>query len=506
LAAVAGLSLRATAAPFASGVNVSGTNVSFILNEPADSLMYRVNNGPFQTLDGSTKGTKSFALGAPGDTFSIVAGKTDTVGYTIPTGNQLPAAGNGLSQPTNESGLRVISDDTNSLVKFNSPRGVTVSNNPNAPNFGTAYVTNSAAGTTGGRTLTGRGVYALHADQTDAYGQGNAAAQSALFGTASTNSPMKAMAAADGNVYVTGFGDALSGVWRLPPDLQSNTQVLAGTTGPTTLPVGQNHGSVPSTYVTGSTAGSDLTVWTIDEDMTNAQLTRTQASDPMGTDTNKLWRYDIGGASLPYSAMPTAVTPTTPLLAGFSIIDDVDRGADGKFYLSQNRGAGNEAGIVVLDANGATLFDSLTASRTLLGNPTAADIIRNVFGIAVSPDQKWLAAMINASDVAVIPLVNGIPDLANRLLVNSANPDVISGRDISFDAAGNLHYVSSGQGLYRVLSPGGTTWAATRFDGSSYSFSIGSTAIPEPASCVLFGAALMGLAAAVRRGGVCRMI
>jgi autotransporter-associated beta strand protein len=49
-------------------------------------------------------------------------------------------------------------------------------------------------------------------------------------------------------------------------------------------------------------------------------------------------------------------------------------------------------------------------------------------------------------------------------------PNVVSGRDIAFDAAGNIHYVSSGQGLYRVLSPGGTQSSTLAWNGTAYSF------------------------------------
>src|SRR5437764_1369801 len=115
----------AFAAPYASNVIISGgTNVSFILNEPADSLTYSINGGAPQTLDGSTKGTKNFALGSSSDTFSILATKLDGTGYSRPTGATFAAAPNGLSQPTAQFGFRLISDDTNTLVKFNSPRGV----------------------------------------------------------------------------------------------------------------------------------------------------------------------------------------------------------------------------------------------------------------------------------------------------------------------------------------------------------------------------------------------
>jgi hypothetical protein len=484
-----GILLPATlnAAPFASNVIRAGTNVSFILNEPADSLTYSINGGAQIALDGSTNGTKTFALGSPSDTFSILAGKTDTVGYTIPSGGSIAAISNGLSVATNQSGTRQISDDSNAFTRYNSPRGVTVSNNPNAPTFGTVYISNSAAGTTSGvvRTL-GDGMYAIHADQSDAFGYGNTAQDpgNKFDGLGnSANSPFRTFVAANGDVYVADFSDANSNIWRLNSDLTTDDQMLAVVAGPSTLPPGANHGSTTAVYVEGSAAAGNLVMYTLDEDLTTNVTTGSGST----TDKNSLWRYDINASALPFAGMPTKINQTNELTPAAS--SDLTRGADGKFYLSQNRSAGGEAGIVVLDAAGNKLFDSLSASRTLLSNPSAIDIYRNVQGIDVSPDQKWLAAVLNNSDVSVIPLLNGIPDLANRLIVDTGT-DIISGRDIAFDVAGNLHYVSSGQAIYRVLAPGGPTLAVTSWDGNAFSFSL---SVPEPASCVLL---MSGLALA----------
>jgi hypothetical protein len=94
-----------------------------------------------------------------------------------------------------------------------------------------------------------------------------------------------------------------------------------------------------------------------------------------------------------------------------------------------------------------------------------------------------------------LPLINGIPDLANRLDVNTGT-NVNSGRDIAFDAADNIYYVSSGQALLRVLSPGGQTLNITSWNGNSYSFA---SFVPEPSSVLLCLIGALGWVGARRR-------
>jgi hypothetical protein len=484
------------ASPFASTVLLTGgTNVSFILNEDAASLTYSINGGTDVALP-ATKGSHGFTI-APGDKFAIKTSKYDPVGYTIPTGGSVAPVANGLSVATNQSGFRLISDDLNPLNRFNSPRGVSVSNDPNAPQFGTAYIANSAAGsTTGVVRAVGDGMYAVRADQSDAFAYGNTAQDpgNKFDGLgASASSPFRTFVAANGEVYVADFSDTNGNVWRMNSTMTTDDQTLFGVGGPAAVPAGQFHGSTTGVYVEGSSANGNLVMYTLDEDLTTSNVTGAGST----TDKNSLWRYDINGAALPFTGAPTKVNQTNELVP--LATSDLERGIDGKFYLGQTRSAGNEAGIVVLDASGVKVFDSLTATRALLGNPTAVDIYRNTQAIAVSPDQKWLAVMVNDSDVSVIPLINGIPDLANRLIVDTGT-DVISGRDIAFDAANNIHYVSSGQALYRVLSPGGQTLAITSWNGSSYSFQ---EFVPEPASVglVILGIAGLTLNSYRRRRG-----
>lgn len=548
------------AAPYASGITISGTTVNYIMNQDSDVLEISINGGAFTPAsDGLLKGPHSFTIPS-GASFSIRADRTEN-GFTMPDGGTVAPTGNGLSETLPSGYGTLISSDTSNFSKYNSPRGVDVSRNPNSSNFGTAYISNSVAGATGGRTLTGDGVYAVKADQTDAYGFGDAAQGTAVLGAAATtNTPYRLTVANNGEVYVTGFGDAVSGVWRMPANLSTIDNVLAGTTGPgapgtatcgTCLPVGQNHGSVEAVYVTGSTATSDLTVYTIDEDMTTAQLTRVNATDPKGTDTNKVWKYDVNGNTLPYSGMPTVFT--SPLIPGFSINNlDLDRGADGKFYVTQLRAQpATVASLFVTDASGTVLYDSYVASQALFNlpadynnndavdaadyvlwrkngplanevdNPNVvdaqdytewrarygnrfSDVFSNVLGMAVSPDQKWLATIHTNNTIAVTPLVSGIPDIANMLAIPTGG--LIQARDIGWDAAGNIHFVSSGQGLYRVIAPGGHTIATTSWNGTSYAFnittqgsgsgSIGGGNVPEPST---LGLLLMGVGALVYR-------
>lgn len=194
----AALALPSWATPYASNVTKTGVAVSFTLNEPADSLQYSINGGAPITIADTTKGTKNFNLGLATDTFSIIAKKNSATGYTIPTGTQIqPTDSGSLGIATNASGLNLISDDTANTSLYNSPRGVGVSSNPNAPNFGSIYIANSAAGIVGTRNV-GDGLYALRADQTDAFGYGDTAQNPnttsdgfPAFSTASSNSPYR---------------------------------------------------------------------------------------------------------------------------------------------------------------------------------------------------------------------------------------------------------------------------------------------------------------------------
>jgi len=496
--AMSASSSRALAVSYASNITKTGTTVNFILNSPADVLTYSINGGALVALDGSTKGAKTFNLTAAGDTFSISATRNDATGYTIPTGELKGDVGtgwtSGLSQQTNVAGLMQLSDDANVLNRFNSPRGIDVSNDPNAPNFGTVYITNSAAGTVAealpfpARTLVDEGLYALRADQSDAFGYGDTAKNPTAsdgfpsFSTSSANSPFRVHVSKAGDVFVADYSDVNGNVFAVNSDFTASQIMLAGIGGPgwsspgtplypdgTSIPPDQYHGSISGIHVEGSFAQGNLVLYGVDEDINSAHFGGT-----LQNDRNSIWKWEIGGtpATTGSTVIPTKIGGG--MIGDFpagGILIDMEKGADGKFYLSQNRSVGAQVGIQVLDPTGVELFNSLTKTREILNNPAANDIFRNVLEIAVSVDQKWLAAVMNVGDVVVVPLVDGIPNIEARMVVDTL-PDVISARGITFDAAGNIHYVSSGQQIYRVLAPGGTSVATTAWNGTEYTFTV----------------------------------
>jgi hypothetical protein len=412
--AILGASLaNLQAAPYASRVSFPNpTTVTFILNEPADSLSVSINGAAPVVLDGTSKGLKTFNLNSASDRFSITATKNDPIGYTIATGNTIDAAPNGFSQPTAEGGYSLISDDADPWSDFNSPRGITVATDPTNPMFGITYIANSAAGTPAGRSL-GDGLYALRADQSDAFGFGGHCASGWLGdGNQLREQSLPAK-------YRHRLQCLRGGLFRrkwisLPHERRADQRHSKS------LRLSGDHQLCQRARITAAQrpftlraplAGGNLTLYTLDEDLTSSQFSPGGST----TDKNSVWRYDIGSSPLPFSGTPTKVNLTDPLLPNAGVFTDMDRAANGNFYLAQNRLNGNEPGIVVLGSDGSVLFDSLTASRSLLGDPAAVDILRSVFGIAISRDGRFLAGVTNYSDVFVVPLdANGIPNIAGR--------------------------------------------------------------------------------------------
>jgi len=432
-------SLRAV--PYASGISNNAGTVSFILNESADSVRVTLDpGGTVLDLGALAKGTHSFSLGAA-TSFQIAVRKIAALDWAL------------------------ISDDTNTLLQFNAPRGVAVNMNAASPYFGRIYVANSAAAATGTGRVVGDGIYLLNADQSDAVGRGNTASTGGITfdtvggtGVPGANSPWRLEVGPDSLLYIADFSTNTACIYRTDPDVSdgSGVNVLAGTGWSRPTSMNSVHTTIGSSpVIRGSLTTGDLVVWATDG-----------RQGPSGS-FNALRRWDINAGPLPYGNAPTPLA--NPLIGTvFDVTTDLDRGPDGKFYMMQNRSAGNESGVVVVDTDGVTvLWRSLTETRAISNNPSATDILRISRAVKVSPDGTKLSIIRDDSQTWVIPLLNGLPDLTNRVLVPThAVAPVNLGRDICWDAAGNLYTVSSGDQLLRVFSPGGATVATTASDGT----------------------------------------
>jgi len=428
----------ATAHPYATCLTNSSGTLSFRLNEAADSVKVIWNGG-----------SSSFSLGP------VARGLTVTnVGATSPFQVEVKKTGTGA--------VTRISDDANSANQFEYPRAVAVNKRPASPYFGRIYVGNAREPYT---TATGRpcgdGIYILNADCTDAVGQGNTALKAGINMAAGGNSmPWRIRVGADDDMlYICDWSDAAGNLWQTDPNVSAasgtNVFMLPVGTMASPLDASMNHGSITEVYVTGSLAGGNLTVYSADEDY--------ETTPGVQSELNSLWRYDVGAGPLPWSAYPNAKVASPAITGNFSQVLGLDRGTNGYLYFLDSRFAGGENCLDVIDPSGPTVVYQSNPDSLNLGLPN--DYLSNCVSVAVSPDLKYCAAQrANAGEVIVIPMVNGIPDLANRVSFNAGTGT--TGRQIAFDAADNLYVVSNGAEWLRVFSLGLTTTATTGSDGS----------------------------------------
>lgn len=464
LIAVAGFWLQPAevqAVPYATSLTNDGAAISFRLNESADNVKILYNAG-VDSLDlGSrTAGLHVVPLVVSG-TFEISVSKSSPIGYAAPIA-------------PNQGAVQQISVD-GPTTRFRDPRGLTVNTDPASPNFGRVYVAHSTNGTVAAnafgpaRTLTD-GIYLMNADLSDAVGQGDTALTAGIplvtGGAAGDSvSPYRLSVGQDGNLYIADWSDAGGTLWVTDPSVSAGSgfNVLGGPVGgPFPLTATRIHGSIAAALVEGSLAGGNLTAFVIDEDLQNDRATTTQ------TMRNTLWRHDIGAALPGPETLPTRVGSATPWFGIASQTMDMGRGSNGYFYVNSYRSVGNDrAGLYVLDSSGTELWNSLATTRAFLGSGSANDLLRATGGGAVSPRGDF-AAVINleTNAITVLPLIDGIPDITNRLVFQGFNIATAQGRDVAFDLAGNLYAISSAAQALRVFSPGGTTTAFTGSDGT----------------------------------------
>ncbi len=449
----------ARATPYASSITNSGTAISFRLNESADSVKI-ISDGGTTTNDLGVRafGLHTVALAIVG-TFQIEVSKGPSLGY--------------LNGVTN-----LISADTNVLLRFNAPRGVAVNRNPASPYFGRIYVANADTGSVAvvgafpaRNMVLGDGIYALNGDFTDALGQGNVARTLGLNWRSTAadqaNKPFRVEVGEDNNLYISDYTSPtnipLTGnLYVGDPDLTTGTNVFGFDP--------SKAGRFPSSAIAqGSLGGGNLKIFGIYPDLEYAY-------DFFGFPSvsfNVMQSWDIGAGPLPSSVTPTRVTDLPILIADVpSVLSDIDIAPDGKYFIAQNRSQGLEAGLWVVDpaqtAGGEAGFPDIVFNSYFFSvnffNVTN-DLLFQTRAVKVSPDNKVVALIRDDNRIWIIPLTNGLPDLTGRRLMDSGTL-IGLGRDVSFDSAGNLYTVSSGQAAMKSFSPGYPTRAVTGSDGT----------------------------------------
>jgi len=431
--AVAGLSSQvARAHPYASGITNTAGTISFYLNETADTVgVYFPDNNSTNFLgSGLTAGVHSFALGAGTNSYVITVKK----------------AGSGAPNQ--------ISSDANNFNKFFGGRCVAVNPHPTTSNFGRIYVGNGSAGTTLSRSVQ-KGIYVLNADQSDAVGQGNLSRSAGItWGTSSTSyAPYKLSVGPDDYVYIADATTDGAQMYRANADISGTADSLLSGRGLLATPGGAtvngtpnvNHGRVASSPIAyGSLAAGTLQVYDVDIDLPPLLY---------------IQRYDINAGPLPYASAPT--TLGNGVLGGFAVYCDLRQAPDGKFFLNEYRAnfAANTT-LRVFDTDATTELWNDTAAYGGSGTPLIGS-----YGMAVSPDGKYVGTVLANGNWTFMRLTNGIPDLST--LVTNTLAGGSTARGISFDSAENVYLVSGGSCLLRVFSLGLTTTCITSNDAST---------------------------------------
>lgn len=328
------------AVSYASGVrNTGGTNYEFVLNADAANVVIKRSGEADLSMGALTPGRYSFDLGS-------------ATAFDIEVSSNFAAG-------------ELLSSSSNLFNSFSRPAGVAVNSDPANAYFGTVYVSSGDNQTSFAGRTTISGIYPMTADRQGVdlsdFSVVTDTARTDYVGfdpswqslEASTSSPWQIALDDGGNVIIADWSDANGGIKYLSPDFSTGGLVLAGEgdTNSTT------HDSIIGRpYATGEvgSVSNPLTVWALDESLASP----TSALPP------SLWRWDVGSATastvseeiwIDTGAIPTASNgkPNFLQFQGIRVNSDYSPVTD-KWYLTELRSDGNEAGLVILSADGNT--------------------------------------------------------------------------------------------------------------------------------------------------------
>lgn len=386
--------------------NATGTaSISYYLNENADGD--GTNPGvKIEVLDATNTAVRTVTIAhlAKGKHWFEWDGRADD-GSRAPNGSytvKITAADFGYTAWTQTS-------TDNSAVSFYTPVGVSVNKNPTSPYYGTAYVSNATTGTTANATY-GRanpeGIYRLNPDLTEA-GSGTAG-----ITWGGTLGPWKSSVGEDDRLYVSDL--SLDLAFEIMPDLSSAAALITAANRSANQYVG-------GIFVTGTQAAGNRKIY----------LSNTNYND---TARKGLIMYNLGAA-----AMATG-TGTQIIGPGYFAYypNDFSLDAEGNYYTCQYRYTPAQAPPISKFANGTPPIN--TAVWEADSNYTGA------YGIDVdSPRGRVAYADYYTGYVRVFDTATGAFlgqfDSGSR------------GREVAFDAAGNIYVVDNTVEWLRVWSP-----------------------------------------------------
>lgn len=295
----------------------------------------------------------------------------------------------------------------------------------------------------------------------------------------------------DGTVWVTDATDGNANAYVFGRNFESTNQVWS-ITGRAAGEAANQHGWVNDIAMRGSFAQGNLQIWTADGDMTiptyfnntnNGRLANGGVGN-FGTaqvtlvgDQNEIFRYDLTNAS----SFPVTNTPVFAATLGLNganfggQVCSVAVGPNTNYvYAAFKRGNFSDGNIQVFRSDtGARVYTSLAGTSTSPSDIFATDSAGTLgcYGVKISPDGRFLAALYADSRVAVVNLTNGLPDVSSLVIIDPGS--ATTSRQMCWDVADNL-YINWTTAVVRQWSLGMTTTCVTSNDitGTNGSFQL----------------------------------
>ena len=510
--------LSANATPYAAGVSNNAGTISWHLNET-------VTNGTVAVLFNVSGGTYAQSNYLGGTVAQPVnAGPQPTFTLGAFTNFQIYVFNIGTGSPHQISPNPGTVAPASTLTDFNGPRGVGVNRNPSSPYFGTVYICNASPSSGDGVRPTTKGVYALNADFTDAFGYNTNAMPPVgtnpgqiQYGSSTTYGVWRVFVGPDDMVYI---GDASGaepagstlgmGVIMAKPDLSSaqglfpyngaalayglvcsaGTPNVTGSYAAGTLTLYNMEWNRSGSDFLGNPSGGFQSVWEY-QFYTNQPAPNTPIPLPWNVSVLPLDLPSMGSCLSAYGYSGNG-NPNTGVSSGIGSVDEVVGdfyiAPDGKFYCSEERSANTgTTSLWIYDtvANGnCLLWDSLDANG-------GTDPFATTYGMSVSPDDNYVALgcssasgnVGNDGKVLVCGLdtqptstgtnLSGLPDATKITLITYDGNSSLRGT--AWDMADNVYCVSGSDDSMRCFTLGLTTTAITGNDttGQNGTFSLG---------------------------------